>query len=227
MYMDWSPVLISMKTASLSILITFFLGVLAAWAVVSMRSRKLKIICDGILTLPLVLPPTVAGFFLLYLFGVKRPLGQFFIDYFGVKIAFSWGATVIAAVTMSFPLMYRSARGAFEQVDPDLIAAARTLGLSEWDIFWKVIFANAIPGVLGGGVLAFARGLGEFGATSMIAGNIAGKTRTLPMAVYSEVAAGNMEAANQYVIVIVAIAFVSIVLMNWSALKSGGMGYGH
>ncbi len=225
--MDWSPVLISMKTASLSILITFFLGVLAAWAVVSMRSRKLKIICDGILTLPLVLPPTVAGFFLLYLFGVKRPLGQFFIDYFGVKIAFSWGATVIAAVTMSFPLMYRSARGAFEQVDPDLIAAARTLGLSEWDIFWKVIFANAIPGVLGGGVLAFARGLGEFGATSMIAGNIAGKTRTLPMAVYSEVAAGNMEAANQYVIVIVAIAFVSIVLMNWSALKSGGMGYGH
>ena len=216
-----------MKTASLSILITFFLGVLAAWAVVSMRSRKLKIICDGILTLPLVLPPTVAGFFLLYLFGVKRPLGQFFIDYFGVKIAFSWGATVIAAVTMSFPLMYRSARGAFEQVDPDLIAAARTLGLSEWDIFWKVIFANAIPGVLGGGVLAFARGLGEFGATSMIAGNIAGKTRTLPMAVYSEVAAGNMEAANQYVIVIVAIAFVSIVLMNWSALKSGGMGYGH
>lgn len=227
MYMDWSPVLISMKTASLSILITFFLGVLAAWAVVSMRSRKLKIICDGILTLPLVLPPTVAGFFLLYLFGVKRPLGQFFIDYFGVKIAFSWGATVIAAVTMSFPLMYRSARGAFEQVDPDLIAAARTLGLSEWDIFWKVIFANAIPGVLGGGVLAFARGLGEFGATSMIAGNIAGKTRTLPMAVYSEVAAGNMEAANQYVIVIVAIAFISIVLMNWSALKSGGMGYGH
>ena len=225
--MDWSPVLISMKTASLSILITFFLGVLAAWAVVSMRSRKLKIICDGILTLPLVLPPTVAGFFLLYLFGVKRPLGQFFIDYFGVKIAFSWGATVIAAVTMSFPLMYRSARGAFEQVDPDLIAAARTLGLSEWDIFWKVIFANAIPGVLGGGVLAFARGLGEFGATSMIAGNIAGKTRTLPMAVYSEVAAGNMEAANQYVSVIVAIAFISIVRMNWSALKSGGMGYGH
>ncbi len=227
MHMDWSPVLISMKTASLSIFITFFLGVLAAWAVVSMRSRRLKMFCDGILTLPLVLPPTVAGFFLLYLFGVKRPLGQFFIEYFGVKIAFSWSATVIAAVTMSFPLMYRSARGAFEQVNPDLIAAARTLGLSEWDIFWKVIFANAIPGVLGGGVLAFARGLGEFGATSMIAGNIAGKTRTLPMAVYSEVAAGNMEAANRYVIVIVAIAFVSIVLMNWSALKSGGMDHGH
>ena len=190
--MDWSPVLISMKTASLSIFITFFLGIFAAGVVIRLKNETSKIICDGILTLPLVLPPTVAGFFLLYLFGVKRPIGQFFIDFFGVKIAFSWGATVLAAVVMSFPLMYRSARGAFEQVDPDLTAAARTLGMSEWEIFWKVLFANATPGILSGGVLAFARGLGEFGATSMIAGNIAGKTRTLPMAVYSEVAAGNM-----------------------------------
>ena len=115
--MDWSPILISMKTASLSIFITFFIGLFAAWAVVSLKNETLKVICDGILTLPLVLPPTVAGFFLLYLFGVKRPIGQFFIEYFSVKIAFSWIATVLAAVTMSFPLMYRSARGAFEQVD--------------------------------------------------------------------------------------------------------------
>ena len=200
--MDWSPVLISMKTASLSIFITFFLGIFAAGVVIRLKNETSKIICDGILTLPLVLPPTVAGFFLLYLFGVKRPIGQFFIDFFGVKIAFSWGATVLAAVVMSFPLMYRSARGAFEQVDPDLTAAARTLGMSEWEIFWKVLFANATPGILSGGVLAFARGLGEFGATSMIAGNIAGKTRTLPMAVYSEVAAGNMGAADRYVAVI-------------------------
>lgn len=199
--MDWSPVLISMKTASLSIFITFFLGIFAAGVVIRLKNETSKIICDGILTLPLVLPPTVAGFFLLYLFGVKRPIGQFFIDFFGVKIAFSWGATVLAAVVMSFPLMYRSARGAFEQVDPDLTAAARTLGMSEWEIFWKVLFANATPGILSGGVLAFARGLGEFGATSMIAGNIAGKTRTLPMAVYSEVAAGNMGAADRYVAV--------------------------
>lgn len=162
---------------------------------VSLKNETLKVICDGILTLPLVLPPTVAGFFLLYLFGVKRPIGQFFIEYFSVKIAFSWIATVLAAVTMSFPLMYRSARGAFEQVDQNLVAAARTLGMSEWAVFWKVLFANATPGILSGGVLAFARGLGEFGATAMIAGNIAGKTRTLPMAVYSEVAAGNMDAA--------------------------------
>ena len=130
--MDWSPILISMKTASLSIFITFFLGIFAAWAVVSMKNETWKLIWDGVLTLPLVLPPTVAGFFLLYMFGVKRPVGQFFIEYFSVKIAFSWTATVIAAVVMSFPLMYRSARGAFEQVDQNLVAAARTLGMSEW-----------------------------------------------------------------------------------------------
>ena len=224
--MDWSPVLISMKTASLSIFITFFLGIFAAGVVICLKNETSKIICDGILTLPLVLPPTVAGFFLLYLFGVKRPIGQFFIDFFGVKIAFSWGATVLAAVVMSFPLMYRSARGAFEQVDPDLTAAARTLGMSEWEIFWKVLFANATPGILSGGVLAFARGLGDFGATSMIAGNIAGKTRTLPMAVYSEVAAGNMGAADRYVAVIVVIAFISILLMNLGALRAGGRKHG-
>lgn len=224
--MDWSPVLISMKTASMSIFITFFLGIFAAGVVIRLKNETSKIICDGILTLPLVLPPTVAGFFLLYLFGVKRPIGQFFIDFFGVKIAFSWGATVLAAVVMSFPLMYRSARGAFEQVDPDLTAAARTLGMSEWEIFWKVLFANATPGILSGGVLAFARGLGEFGATSMIAGNIAGKTRTLPMAVYSEVAAGNMGAADRYVAVIVVIAFISILLMNLGALRAGGRKHG-
>lgn len=224
--MDWSPVLISMKTASLSIFITFFLGIFAAGVVIRLKNETSKIICDGILTLPLVLPPTVAGFFLLYLFGVKRPIGQFFIDFFGVKIAFSWGATVLAAVVMSFPLMYRSARGAFEQVDPDLTAAARTLGMSEWEIFWKVLFTNATPGILSGGVLAFARGLGEFGATSMIAGNIAGKTRTLPMAVYSEVATGNMGAADRYVAVIVVIAFISILLMNLGALRAGGRKHG-
>ena len=217
--MDWSPILISMKTASLSIFITFFLGIFAAWAVVSMKNETWKLIWDGVLTLPLVLPPTVAGFFLLYMFGVKRPVGQFFIEYFSVKIAFSWTATVIAAVVMSFPLMYRSARGAFEQVDQNLVAAARTLGMSEWSIFWKVLMTGGLPGVVSGGVLAFARGLGEFGATAMIAGNIAGKTRTLPMAVYSEVAAGNMDTAYRYVAVIVVIAFLSIILMNWAALR--------
>ena len=218
--MDWSPIWISMRTASVSIVITFFLGLLAAWLVFRLRSETLRTILDGILTLPMVLPPTVAGFFLLYVFGVKRPVGQFFLEYFSVKIAFSWVATVLAAVTMSFPLMYRSARGAFEQVDMNLVYAARTLGMGEWEIFRKVLIANAVPGIVSGGVLAFARGLGEFGATAMIAGNIAGKTRTLPMAVYSEVAAGNMERAYGYVAIIVVIAFISVVLMNLAALKA-------
>ncbi|MCI9594173.1 MAG: molybdate ABC transporter permease subunit [Lachnospiraceae bacterium] len=212
--MDWMPVIISLKTAGVSIAVTFFLGILAAWMVISMKNDWWKGVVDALFTLPLVLPPTVAGFFLLYLFGVKRPLGRFFIDYFGVKIVFSWGATVIAAVVMSFPLMYRSARGAFEQVDPDLCSAARTLGMSEWAIFRRIIFANAHPGIVSGGVLAFARGMGEFGATAMLAGNIAGKTRTLPMAVYSEVAAGNMDQAYSYVLVITAIAFFSVILIN-------------
>ena len=207
-----------MKTAALSIFITFFLGVFAARLVAGMRREHLKMVLDGILTLPLVLPPTVAGFFLLYIFGVKRPIGRFFIEYFSVKIAFSWGATVLAAVAVSFPLMYRSARGAFEQVDQDLVCAARTIGMSERAIFWRVVMPLAAPGVASGGVLAFARGLGEFGATAMIAGNIAGKTRTLPLAIYSAVAAGDMAGAYDYVAIIVMISLLAVISMNWFAL---------
>lgn len=218
--MDWTPILISMKTASVSILITFFLGLIIAWIIIKLKNDTLKIILDGIFTLPIVLPPTVVGFFLLYIFGIRGPIGSFFIEFFAVKIAFSWEATVIAAVVMSFPLMYRSARGAFEQVDSNLLDAGRTLGMSEWKIFWKVLFANALPGVISGGILAYARGLGEFGATAMIAGNIAGQTRTLPMAVYSEVAAGNMGDAFNYVIFIVIIAFIAISIMDYISIRN-------
>ena len=217
--MDWSPIFISMKTASLSILITFFIGLIVAWGIVKMKNDKIKIALDSVFTLPLVLPPTVVGFFLLWIFGVRGPIGRFFIDFFAVKIAFSWYATVIAAVVMSFPLMYRSARGAFEQVDTNLLDAGRTLGMSEWKIFWKVLFANALPGIISGGILAYARGLGEFGATAMLAGNIAGQTRTLPMAVYSDVAAGNIGSAFNYVVVIVVIAFIAISIMDYIAIR--------
>ena len=135
---DWSPIFISMKTASLSIIITFFVGLIVAWGLIKIKNDTTKIVLDGIFTLPIVLPPTVVGFFLLYIFGVRGPIGSFFIDFFAYKIAFSWPATVIASVVMSFPLMYRSARGAFEQVDSNLLDAGRTLGMSEWKIFWKV-----------------------------------------------------------------------------------------
>jgi molybdate transport system permease protein len=213
--MNFEPVIISIKTASAAILVTFLVGLFAAKIVADIRNRYIKIILDCLLTLPLVLPPTVAGFFLLYLFGVEGPVGKFFIDFFAIKIAFSWGATVLAAVVISFPLMYRSARGALEQIDPVLIYAARTLGMSEARIFYKVRLPLAMPGIAGGGVLAFARGLGEFGATAMIAGNIAGRTRTIPLAVYSEVAGGNREAAMQYVIVIVLFSFIVVALINY------------
>ena len=213
--MDWSPILISMRTASVSILFTFFLGLFAARWVAGMKNRWGKILLDGFFTLPLVLPPTVAGFFLLLIFGVNRPVGRFFLEFFSVRIAFSWVATVIAAVVMSFPLMYRSARGALEQVDENLAYAARTLGMSERRIFWTVLLPTAMPGVAAGGVLAFARGLGEFGATAMIAGNIAGRTRTLPLAVYSSTVTGDMQAAYFHVAVIVAISFVVVALMNY------------
>lgn len=212
--MDLSPVIISMRTAAVSILITLFLGIGVGAAVFSLRNEKIKAILDGIFTLPMVLPPTVVGFLLLYLFGVQRPIGKFLIHFLGIKIVFTWWATVLAAVVITFPLMYRSAIGAFEQVDRNIIYAARTLGLSEWKIFWRILLPNAKPGILSGTILAFARGLGEFGATIMLAGNIAGKTRTLPMAVYSAVAAGDMELAYGYVGILVVTSFAIVIGMN-------------
>lgn len=222
--MDLSPVIISMKTACVSIVITFFVGIWLAKVVVNLKSGGWRIVLDGLLTLPLVLPPTVAGFFLLYTFGVKRPVGSLLIKLFHYKIVFTWQATVLAAVVLSLPLMYRSARGAFEQVDENLIHAARTLGLSERIIFWKVMMPTAMPGVLSGGVLAFARGLGEFGATAMIAGNIAGKTRTLPLAIYSEVASSNMGMAGNYVMIIVAVSLLIVAAMNCAGRIRAGDG---
>lgn len=222
MTIDLSPLIISLRTATHSIIVTFFLGVAAAQLVYRLKSKTMKTILDGLFTLPLVFPPTVAGFFLLYIFGMRRLIGKFFIEYFAVKVAFSWGATVLAAVVISFPLMYRAARGAFEQVDPDVLSAGRTIGMSEWKIFWKVQLPIAWPGVISGAVLAFARGLGEFGATAMIAGNIKGKTRTLPLAVYSAVASGNMKEAGEYVAVLVCISFIVVICMNYFSMEKKG-----
>lgn len=217
--MSISPIIISMKTATVSMALTGFLGIFVARFIVKIKSEKVKMILDGILTLPLVLPPTVMGFFLILIFGVNRPVGKFLLQFLGVKIVFSWIATVIAAVVISFPLMYRSARGAFEQVDQNLIMAARTLGMSEKRIFWKITMPLALPGVVSGGILAFARGLGEFGATAMIAGNIENKTRTLPLAIYSEVSAGNMDVAFNYVLIVTLISFMVVVLTNYFAIR--------
>jgi molybdate transport system permease protein len=222
---DYSPIWISFKCAAFSIFITFFLGLFAARWMMTLKNKVIQLIFDGIFTLPLVLPPTVMGFFLLLIFGVNQPIGSFFLNVFGVRIAFSFSATVIAAVVISFPIMYRSARGALEQVDTDLVDAARTLGMSETSIFFKVLVPNALPGIISGGVLSFARGLGEFGATAMLAGNIVGKTRTLPLAVYSEVVSNDMHSASFYVVVIIAICFTAVILLNiyqlWEKKKRG------
>lgn len=211
---DWSPLWISLYTAAATIVIVFFIGVIIAWWVERLQSQSLKIFADAVITLPMVLPPTVAGFFLLYFFGNNRFLGQLIYQLTGIKIAFSWLATVLAAVVISLPLMYRSARGALSQVDKGMLEAARSLGMTEWRIFWRIHLPNALPGIIAGGLLAFARGLGEFGATAMIAGNIAGRTRTLPLAVYSAVAAGDWDAAGWYVAVIVGICLLVVIGLN-------------
>ena len=214
-YFDLSPLWISLETAAATIVIVFFLGVLAAWWVERLPSESFKIFVDGIFTLPMVLPPTVAGFFFLVVFGNNRIVGRFFIDNFGIQIAFNWIATVLAAGVISFPLMYRSARGALVQVDKGIMEAGRSLGMTEWRIFWRLQLPNALPGIIAGGLLAFARGLGEFGATAMLAGNIAGKTRTLPLAVYSAVAAGDFDSAGVYVLIIVTICLAVVIGLNY------------
>ena len=169
---------------------------------------------DGIFTLPLILPPTVIGFFLLLLCGKNGFVGKIFMS-FNKNIIFSWSATVIAATVVAFPMMYRTCRSAFEQIDKNMISAARTLGLSETKIFFKIAIPLAWPGIIGGLVLSFARALGEFGATLMIAGNIPGRTQTMPVAIFFAVEGGDMNKAMLWVLIIVAISFIMIFLLNY------------
>ncbi len=210
---DFSPFIISLKTGIVATFFAFFLGIFAARLVMRVN-RQLKWIIDGIFTLPLVLPPTVAGFFLLLLFSLKRPLGSFLYMNFDIKIVQTWQGCVIAACVIAFPLMYRNARAAFEQVDITLIYAGRTLGMSERKIFWKVIIPVAAPGIASGTILTFARALGEYVATSMLAGNILGKTRTIAVAISSEVSAGNYSNAGFWVLVIIIVSFLIVLSIN-------------
>ena len=209
---DPSPLVISLATTCAATAATFFLGLLAARLMYASRSAMRPWI-DGILTLPLVLPPTVVGFFLLLIFGRHGPLGHL-LEQIGVTIVFSWPATVIAATVVAFPLMYRTALGALEQVNPTLLQAARTLGASEWRIFRRVLLPLASPGVVAGAVLAFARALGEFGATLMLAGNIPGRTQTMPIAIFAAVERDDMRAAVGWVALIVVLSLAIIRLLN-------------
>lgn len=217
---DFSPLFLSLKTGILATVLTFFVGTGAARFIMKLNHTA-KSIIDGILTLPLVLPPTVAGFFLLLIFSLRRPFGSFLFEHYNFKVVQTWPGCVMAAFVIAFPLMYRNARAAFEQVDVTMIHAGRTLGLSERTIFWKIVVPIAAPGLASGTVLAFARAIGEYGATTMLAGNILGKTRTISVAIATEVAAGNWEIAGFWVWVIVILSFFMVALINFISGKSG------
>jgi molybdate transport system permease protein len=204
--MDWSPLLISLATSMAATAVTLVAG-LAAAAWRQNRAGAGAALIDGIFILPLVLPPTVVGFLLLLLFGRNGPLGKLLLQ-FGATVVFSWPATVIAAIVVAFPLMYITARAALEQVDPHLLQAARTLGASEARIFREVALPLAWPGVLAGTILSFARALGEFGATLMLAGDIPGKTETIPIAIYFAVEANEIQRAMAWCAVDVGISIV-------------------
>ena len=211
--MDFSPLWISLKTAFLATIITSIIGIFISYKMANYKGRGRGLI-DGVFTLPLILPPTVIGFFLLLICGKNGFVGKIFMS-FNKNIIFSWSATVIAATVVAFPMMYRTCRSAFEQIDKNMISAARTLGLSETKIFFKIAIPLAWPGIIGGLVLSFARALGEFGATLMIAGNIPGKTQTMPVAIFFAVEGGDMNKAMLWVLIIVAISFIMIFLLNY------------
>ncbi|VUX10822.1 Molybdenum transport system permease protein ModB [[Ruminococcus] torques] len=211
--LDWSPLFISIKTGIVATIFSFFLGIYAARKVVKTTPGK-KAIIDGILTLPMVLPPTVAGFFLLLIFSRRRPFGIFLFENFGIKVVQTWLGCIIAATVISFPLMYRNARAAMEQIDVNLIYAGRTLGMSDTEIFWKVVIPTAGPGIASGTILTFARALGEYGATSMLAGNIPGKTGTISQKIAMVIQDGDYMTAGVWVAIVMVIAFMVIFLMN-------------
>jgi len=215
---DASPLWVSLRAVSLSTVVVFFLGLLLARATMDMKGRKAFLI-DMICTLPMVLPPTVTGFFLLVVFGRNSLFGRL-LKNIGVSMIFSWQATVLAVSVVSFPLMYRGAKGALKQVPKEHVWVARTLGMKEGRILWRIMMPEAWPGVGAGLALAFARALGEFGATMMIAGNIPGKTQTIPMAIYFATAGGDMRSAWIWVGIITVLSCVALACMEYAGRKN-------
>ena len=209
--MDLSPLWTTFKISLAATVFVFVTGLLLAWGVTNLKRGRALI--DAVLSLPLVLPPTVMGFLILISVGANSAVGKF-LDAFGLKLVFTWQGAAVAAAVVSFPVMYRGIRGALEQVDPTVIQAGRTLGLSEFKILRKVILPMAAPGILASVVLSFARCLGEFGATLMVAGNIPGKTQTMSVAVYTAMQGGDRELAYKWVAIIVAYSLIILVGLN-------------
>ena len=209
--MDLSPLWTTFKISLAATVFVFVTGLLLAWGVTNLKRGRAVI--DAVLSLPLVLPPTVMGFLILISVGANSAVGKF-LDAFGMKLVFTWQGAAAAAAVVSFPVMYRGIRGALEQVDPTVIQAGRTLGLSEFKILRKVILPMAAPGILASVVLSFARCLGEFGATLMVAGNIPGKTQTMSVAVYTAMQGGDRELAYKWVAIIIAYSLIILVGLN-------------
>lgn len=210
----WIPLALSLKVAGWATALNLVLGVGVGFAMARWRFAGRDAL-DALLTLPMVMPPTVLGYYLLVLIGSQGPLGAWLLQTFGLRLIFTWQAAVIAATVVAFPLVFKAARAAFETVDPQLEDAARTLGLGEWAIFWRVCLPLAWRGILAGLLLSFARALGEFGATLMVAGSIPGKTQTLSIAVYEAVQAGQDDTANLLVAVTSVTCVAVLLAAGW------------
>ena len=211
--MDWFPLYNSLRISAVSTVAVFFLGLAAAYYIARLP-RLIKGVLDVVLTLPLVLPPTVVGYLLLRLLGPNRPIGSWFLTHFGTKLVMTWWSAIFAATVVAFPLMYRTVRGAFESFDETLADAGRTLGLSDTYIFWRIRMPCCRQGILAGTVLAFARALGEYGATSMIAGYTPGRTATVSTTVYQLWRTGDDAGALRWVLVNLAISAVVLLTVN-------------
>ena len=218
--MDWYPLYNSLRIAAISCVLVFFTGIFAAYYVARLP-RAVKGILDVILTLPMVLPPTVVGYFILLVFGAKRPLGIFLSQY-GIKFVMTWYGGVLAAAVVAFPLMYRTARGAFESFDDTLAYSAQTLGLSNTYIFWRIRMPYCRQGILAGTVLAFARALGEYGATSMLIGYTPGRTATISTTVYQLWRTNDEAGAFFWVMVNLGISAVVLLIVNMLERRTKG-----
>lgn len=211
--MDWFPLWNSLRVAGISTFVTFFAGIFAAYYI-ARTPRTIKGVLDCVLTLPMVLPPTVVGFFLLKTIGPLGPVGSVVLELWGFKMTMTWYSAIFATTIVTFPLMYRTVRGAFESFDSTLLYSGRTLGLSDTYIFWRIMMPNCKQGILAGTVLAFARALGEYGATTMVTGYIPGRTATISTTVYQLWREGNDALAYKWVGVNLAISFVVLVAVN-------------
>lgn len=209
--MDFSPLIISLKVAAISTVFTLVFGIVIAYYVTNLK--RYKSFFDGVFTLAMIMPPTVIGFFLLVIMGRNGVIGKF-LEKFDVQFVFTLKGAVLASIIVSFPLMYTSVRSAFESIDENIVLVAKTLGLSNIKVFFKIVLPLSLNGIIAGVVMSFARALGEFGATIMFAGNIKGQTQTISIKIYSAMQAGDLQTVYFWVSIMIIICFFSVIIIN-------------